>query len=309
MPHLCFLDNGFRWNNYVFSNIIPEIINIFYIKSFFSNRLKEKVMLSFISLAAATATNTKSLTLLERMAPPEDISENGHLIDWLFNYITGMNTFFFVLVCLGLFGFSYLYSSSRHKKPYYTYGNKKAHVLVVTLIGAGVFFGIDFNITRIANNDFTKVFVNFPKGSDVVKVQVMGQQWMWKMRYPGKDGVFNTADDVITNNDLRLPIGKKVVLQLISKDVIHSFYLPNVRRKVDAMPGRISRMWFKLNKTGVYDIACAEMCGTHHYLMKAKMTVYSQEEYNNWLEEAQTISLARNDVEDPNTFWGWPWRE
>ena len=266
-------------------------------------------MFSLFSLVTSIATNTKSYTFMERITTPEDISEHGHLIDWLFNYITWMNIFFFTLVCLGLFGFSYLYSQKRSARGYYTYGNKKIHIIVVTLIGAAVFFGVDLTITKISNDDFTNVFAKYPKGPDVMRVQVMGQQWMWKMRYPGKDNTFNTADDVVTNNDLRLPIGKKVVIQLISKDVIHSFFVPNARRKVDAMPGRISRLWFQLKKTGVFDIACAEMCGTHHYLMKAKLTVYTQEKFNQWLEEAQTLALAQNDVEDPDMFWGWPWKE
>jgi cytochrome c oxidase subunit 2 len=255
------------------------------------------------------ATATVNMSFWERIKPPVDISTNGHLIDWLFNYTTIMITFFFILVCAGLFGFSWLYSAKRNKKAYYTYGNKKIHVMVATLIGALVFFAVDMNITRIANNDFTKVFMNFPKGDDVIKIEIMAQQWMWNIRYAGKDGKFNTDDDILTTNDLRLPVGKKVVVQLISKDVIHSFFLPNIRRKVDAMPGRISRLWFELTKTGEYEIACAEMCGTHHYLMKGKLIVYSQEQYEQWLSSAHSIALAENDNQDADRYWGWQWQE
>src|SRR5690606_29453526 len=99
----------------------------------------------------------------EQISPPEDISTDGHLIDWLFNYVTYMNLFFFLLVCVGLFGFAFIYSAKRNKKPYYTYGNKKTHIFVATVIGAAVFFAIDFNITRIANNDYIGTFINFPK--------------------------------------------------------------------------------------------------------------------------------------------------
>jgi len=264
--------------------------------------------MGFLSLLTGpVAVGAKEMSLWERMLPPEDISGEGHLIDYLFNYTTGMNVFFFLLVCAGLFGFSYYYSSKRNPKAYYTYGNKKSHILVVTLIGSAVFFAVDFNLTRMANNDFVNVFMNFPKGDDVFKVEVMAQQWMWNIRYAGQDGEFNTADDIMTNNDLRLPVGRKVVVQLISKDVIHSFYLPNVRRKVDAMPGRISRIWFELKKTGKFEIACAEMCGTHHYLMKAHMTVLPENEFNQWMKQAQTIALAANDTENPETYWGWKW--
>src|SRR5690554_3090854 len=185
------------------------------------------MIFSSIFLAQPVAVTAPDMSFWERIKPPVDMSENGHLIDWLFMYTTWMNIFFFVLVCAGLFGFSYLYYYKRHPKPYYTYGNKKAHILVATAIGLSVFLAVDMNITRISNNDYLNVFASYPVESEeeILKVQVMGQQWAWNFRYAGADGVFNTEDDVITLNDLRLPVDKKIVFQVISKDVIHSFFL------------------------------------------------------------------------------------
>jgi cytochrome c oxidase subunit 2 len=239
---------------------------------------------------------------------PEDISTNGHLIDSLFDYTTTLNVFYFVLVCIGIFGFSYLYSRKRHPKPYYTYGNKKNHLIITGIIGAAVFLSIDLNITRMSNDDLIKTFWNFPKDEEnPIKVQVLAQQWMWNFRYAGADGVFNTADDVLTNHNLTIPVGRKVEFRVTSKDVIHSLYFPNARLKVDAIPGRITRMWFEATKPGVYDIACAEMCGTHHYLMKAQLTVLSQEDYDKWTNEAQQIAKNGNDIENLDNYWGWKW--
>jgi len=268
-----------------------------------------KVLFSFyLFLTAKLFAAEDGMSFIERISPPEDISENGHLIDWLFNYITIMDAIFFFFVCLGIFGFSYLYSAKRSKRGEYTYGNRKGQILVATAIGALVFFCIDLNITRIANNDYVGTFINWPKADeDVVKVQVLAQQWMWNVRYAGKDQTFNTEDDVVTTNDLRLPTGKKIVVQVLSKDVIHSFSLPNVRRKVDAIPGRITRIWFQLKKTGNYEIVCAEMCGTAHYKMRGEMTVYSPQEYQAWLDESQSIAVAENDPENADQFWGWKW--
>ncbi len=253
--------------------------------------------------------NAENLGFFEMLAPPEDISANGHLIDWLFNYTTSMNIFFFVLVCIGLFGFSYLYHNKRHPKPYYTYGNKKAHIIIATVVGIAVFLCIDLMITGFSNRDYTGVFINWPDESkeDVVRVQVLGQQWAWNFRQAGKDGVFNTQDDIVTLNDLRVPANKKVVFQILSKDVIHSLYFPNARRKTDAIPGRVTRMWIEFIKPGTYDIACAEMCGTYHYRMKAKLTVYEEEDFSHYLTEAQQISSAVNDPEDGQIYWGWKW--
>ena len=268
------------------------------------------------SLSAATT----KMGLWERMQPPEDISVHGHLIDDLFAYTSWLNLFFFLLVCVGLFGFSFLYHHKRHPRPYFTYGNKKPQILVATAIGILVFFTIDLNITRISNDDFLQVFANWEEVAkeveenkgDVVRVEVMAQQWMWAFRYPGRDDLFNTPDDLLTTNQLHIPTGKKIIVQLLSKDVIHSLYIPNVRLKVDAIPGRITRMWFETTKPGLYDIACAEMCGTFHYKMAAQMIVHSPQDYQAWSRRAQEVALAENGPENENvnasSFWGWKWQ-
>lgn len=246
---------------------------------------------------------------LQLSMPPKDISTNGHLIDSLWNYTTVLCIFYFVLVCIGLFGFSYLYSRKRNKTPYYTYGNKKQHILLTAIIGAAVFLTIDLNITRISNNDLLEQFWKWPdpKTEKVLRVEVMAQQWMWSFRYAGPDGEFNTGDDVITNNDLRVPINTKVLFHLTAKDVIHSFFVPSVRLKVDTIPGRITRVWWEVKEPGEYDIACAEMCGTNHYLMKARLTVYTEEDFARWLGTSEQIAMSTNDPADKNLAWGWSW--
>jgi cytochrome c oxidase subunit 2 len=73
------------------------------------------------------------------------------------------------------------------------------------------------------------------------------------------------------------------------------------------MPGRISRMWYELTKTGLYDIACAEMCGTYHYRMQAKLTVYTQTEYDAWLNEMQERADFTTEKDKADLYWGWKW--
>ncbi len=245
----------------------------------------------------------------ERSMPPQNISSNGHLIDGLWNYTTALCIFYFILVCIGLFGFSFLYSRKRNKTPYYTYGNKKQHIIVTAIIGAAVFLTIDLNIARIASNDLIDSFWKYPdpKTEKVIRVEVMAQQWLWSFRYAGPDGEFATADDIVTNNDLRIPVNTKILFHLTSKDVIHSFWVPNVRVKVDTIPGRITRVWWDATVPGVYDIVCAEMCGTHHYRMKAQLTVYTEEEFNQWLKSSNEIASNTNDPDDKSLAWGWKW--
>lgn len=248
------------------------------------------------------------MSFWERIKPPVDISSNGHLIEWLFNYTTYVNLFWFALVCIGLFGFSFLYSAKRHKTAFYTHGNEKKHLLITAFIGLGVFLSVDMVITKISARDIKDSFWNFPENDpEVIKVQVLAQQWAWNFRHAGKDGEFNTADDVVELNHLVVPVGKKVMLQMTSKDVIHAFYLVYARIKADVIPGRYSKLWFDTNRTGDYEIACAEMCGTHHYLMKANLTVLDADNYQRWLNETQERALATNDTENMDLRWGWKW--
>jgi cytochrome c oxidase subunit 2 len=262
----------------------------------------------YMKFFVTSANAAGEMGFWESVKPPLDISTNGHLIDSLFILTTKLIIFFFVLVCIGIFGFSYLYSKKKHPKALYDHGTSRKQIGIVAFIGALVFIMVDMQITTISNNDYVKVFLNYPKESDdIVRVQVLGQQWAWNFRYAGKDQIFNTEDDIVTLNDLRLPINKKVIFQITSKDVIHALYFPNARIKVDAMPGRISRMWYELTTPGLYDIACAEMCGTFHYRMKAKLTVYTQEEYNNWQTEMQERAIHVNEKENVDNYWGWKW--
>lgn len=252
--------------------------------------------------------HANEMGLWERIKPPVDISTNGHLIDTLFNLTTMLILFFFVLVCIGIFGFSYLYRKSKHPVALYVHGTSRKHIAIVAAIGAMVFIMVDMKITGISNRDYMESFAKWPKeDADVVRVEVLGQQWAWNFRYAGKDGIFNTEDDIVTLNDLRLPTGKKIVFQVTAKDVIHSFSLPNTRVKTDAMPGRISKIWTELTKTGLYDVVCAQICGTFHYRMQAKMTVYSPEEFEKWQDEMSERTKYVMEKDSADLYWGWKW--
>ncbi len=139
-----------------------------------------------------------------------------------------------------------------------------------------------------------------PPPADALRVEVTGQQFAWNVRYPGKDGVFgrtdprlitvdnplgiddrdpHSADDIFLVNQLYLPVGQPVHLWIRSKDVIHSFFLPNFRVKQDAVPGMTIDIWFTPTKTGTYELACAEHCGLGHYRMRGFVFVQTPEEF------------------------------
>jgi cytochrome c oxidase subunit II len=120
--------------------------------------------------------------------------------------------------------------------------------------------------------------------NDALEIHVVGKQWMWKIQHP---------DGRREINELHLPVGRAVVLLMISQDVIHSFYVPAFRTKQDVLPGRYSRSWFVPTKTGVYHLFCAEYCGTEHSRMVGMVHVLEPAAYAGWLaQEAEPKSVV-----------------
>jgi cytochrome c oxidase subunit II len=116
--------------------------------------------------------------------------------------------------------------------------------------------------------------------------EITGRQFQWVMRYPGPDGKLNTQDDLFTVNDLHFVKNRTALIYLKSSDVIHSFFLPHMRIKQDAVPGLTIPVWFDADTAGKYDLACAELCGWGHYKMRGSVTVHeTADEFQKWLDE------------------------
>ena len=171
---------------------------------------------------------------------------------------------------------------------------------------------------------------------DTVQVRVIAQQFAWNCHYPGEDGKFGPtkpelvdeetnpvgidrsspagADDIVTINQLHLPVNKMAMIYLTSKDVIHSFALPEMRVKQDAIPGMSVPVFFTPTKTSNefleeikgspregkgYEIACAQLCGNSHYRMRGFLTVDTDEEFEAFLaEEAEYLEDEEDDDDD-----------
>ncbi|MVA95972.1 cytochrome c oxidase subunit II [Nitratireductor sp. CAU 1489] len=153
-------------------------------------------------------------------------------------------------------------------------------------------------------------FVTVP--DDAVEVEVVGQQWQWSYRLPGADGRLGTSnsrlisfenplgvnpddpngqDDVVVEaGDLHLPIGKPVKMLLRSIDVLHDFYVPEFRAKMDMVPGTITYFWFTPTRTGTFEVLCAELCGTGHGYMRGIVMVDTEEDYRAWLQDQSTFA-------------------
>ena len=91
--------------------------------------------------------------------------------------------------------------------------------------------------------------------------RVSGKQFNWDMTYPGPDNELGTDDDLKLENELHVPVNAVVHIRLTSEDVIHSFFVPQLRLKQDSLPNRFINVWFEATKAGRYEIPCAELCG------------------------------------------------
>jgi cytochrome c oxidase subunit 2 len=126
-----------------------------------------------------------------------------------------------------------------------------------------------------------------------VVVQVTGKQFNWEMRYPGPDGEFDTPadsaagtlDDYQIDNIMHVPVNTVVRVVLKSKDVIHSFFVPQLRLKQDSVPGHTITAWFEATQPGTYEIPCAELCGFGHSGMLGLLYVDTPEDYEKWKNE------------------------
>ena len=224
---------------------------------------------------------------------PTDVSTFGGGVDhvfWLIFWIVGS----WFVVAEGVL----LYSVIRHRKSagasaMYLRGST-ARQLAWVLIPALVVLCLDLGIDRAGASAWDRI-KDAPPGGDVI-VRITAKQFNWNFTYPGPDGKFGTADDVTSENDLHVPVGKVVRFELRSEDVIHSFFVPDMRLKQDVVPGRTIPGWFEATRAGTYEIACSELCGFGHYSMHGNVIVQTPAKYASWVRETWPTRTAANDA-------------
>ena len=259
-------------------------------------------------------------------------SEMGHLGDELNGYVHilmfllmfGWGIFF--IYCLIRFN-----SKTDPKASYHGVTNHYSSYVEFGIVAVEAILLIGFAIPGYSQVKYDSDIIGVSNKDDL-KVRIIAQQFAWNIHYPGEDGIFgNTrielvneetnpigldrtghgADDITTINQLHLPVNKLAKLYISSKDVIHGFALPEMRVKQDAIPGMQVPVYFTPTMTteeflseikgspreGMgYEIACAQLCGNSHYRMKGYMTIHSEEDYVNWLnEEAEYLDSEGED--------------
>jgi cytochrome c oxidase subunit II len=204
-------------------------------------------------------------------------------------------------VILGLFAWQYRSRGSATPQAHYTHGNNRLEIIwtVLTFI---LFVGLNFMSSSIWASERFR-----PAASDAVQVEVTGMQFQWYFRYPGPDGKFGATkpelqdasaggegaigldpsdpaskDDFVTGT-MYVPVNREVEVILRAEDVIHSFFVPAMRFKQDAVPGLAIHVHFTPIATGDYEIACSQLCGLGHYKMHGTLRVVSQQDFDKWV--------------------------
>jgi cytochrome c oxidase subunit 2 len=218
---------------------------------------------------------------------PKDVSVHGKDIDSLFYFILALTGVVFIATELLLFWFIWKYDAANRGTGRATY-IQGSHTLEVvwTIIPAVVLLFLAI----YQMNAWADVKMRRPVIPPTV--EVVARQFEWRLRYPGRDGELGTPDDLHLVNDLHLPVDEDVLIQLKSMDVLHSFFLPNLRIKQDAVPGMKIPVWFKGTATGQFDLVCAELCGWGHYKMKGRLTLESRRDFDAWLERQYAAQEA-----------------
>src|SRR3954471_16659005 len=226
---------------------------------------------------------------------PHDASVNGHLVDGIFRYLfVATGACFVVMVAVLLI--AVIFHRSGRGPARYTHGKNQVSYVLTALMALSIFLGVDVVAMRRSAVDLRQHFWRFPEGDPTaLRVEVTAQQWAWTFRYAGADGRFDTSDDIVTLNELHVPVATPIYLKLRSKDVVHSFYLPNFRTKIDAVPGSTTRLWFEATQLGRFEIGCAQHCGAGHYLMRGELYSETPEAYARWVKRAAEDARLRFD--------------
>lgn len=301
----------------IFVAIIGKILKVYEIsremqgqKSKFDSRRINGVLLGLTLLIGIYGVYW-SYSVQGPMSIHESASVHGLDIDFMFNITLILTTIVFILTHIALFGFSFKYRGSENRKAYfYPHNNSLERIwtiipaIVLTVLVLLGFFTWR-NITNVSPEDQKKA----------INIEVTGEQFKWSLRYAGADNQIGTRNYKLTTptnglgidfkdqkswddklvSEIVIPVNKPVRFTIGSKDVLHSFYLPDFRVQMNAVPGMPTYFQFTPRLTTAqvreernnpeydYVLLCAKICGAGHYNMQAKVTVVSEAEYATWL--------------------------
>ncbi len=239
---------------------------------------------------------------------PESLGANAPVVDGLFRLVHWICAVFFVGIGLTIATFIWLFASPKRKRAVHIHSNTQLEILWSVVPGLILVFIAVHQLQTWSSEKLERPMVEVD-GRTVPRpaiVRVVAKQFGWEFYYAGRDGVFDTVDDFFVENLMLVPDDEPVVIQLHSRDVIHSFFVPQLRLKQDIVPGMRQIAWFKPIRAATMSILCAELCGWGHYRMNALLKVVPRAEYDAWIriqqdrfdppELATSLELSRNRV-------------
>lgn len=310
----------------IFVAIIGKILKVYEISreiqgktSSFDNKRIHGVLL-FIFLFVGLYGVYWSYTVHGPMSVHESASVHGLDIDFMFNITLTLTTIVFILTHIALFGFSFKYRGSENRKAYfYPHNNSLERIwTIVPAIALTILVLLGFFTWRGITN------VSAEEQKAAINIEVVGEQFKWTLRYAGADNEIGRRNYKLTTptnglgidfkdqkswddklvSEIVIPVGKAARFTIGSKDVLHSFYLPDFRVQMNAVPGMPTYFQFTPRLTTAqmrekrndpkydYVLLCAKICGAGHYNMQTKVTVVTQAEYDAWIAKQ---SLYYND--------------
>ncbi len=312
---------------------------------YWNSRLGVAFMVIFLAATILSALYYKNWML--GFGPHQAASEHGSSVDMMFAITLFFTGIVFVITHIALFWFAYKYRYNPNRKAIFNAHDNRLEIvwtivpaIVMTIL---VVYGLDA---------WNKVMADVGPDEDFIEIEATGMQFAWLLRYPGEDGELGARDyrritgtnplgqiwtdeanlDDFQPTDIVLPVDKKVRVRITARDVLHNFFLPHFRVKMDAVPGMPTYFVFTPTKTTEeyreelkkyseyrapadpddpegpekwevfdYELACAELCGNGHFSMRKTVRIVSEEEYESWLDQQSSyyLSSIRNSDDDP----------
>jgi cytochrome c oxidase subunit 2 len=245
-------------------------------------------------------------------------SEHGGLVDHMLGFVH----WFMLVLFVGWSCFlAYVFWRFRAKKhPKADYHGVRSHAS--THVEIGVVIVETILLLGFAFPLWSRQADEYPTSPDTIKMRALGEKFLWNFQYPGDDLMIsswdprkidkdnqtgrdpsdpNGKDDFVNPGTMKLPVGRPVIVDVASKDVIHNLALVPMRAAQDATPGVKSHMWFKPVKMGTWDIICGQLCGPGHAQMKANLEVVDAKEFDDWSKEQSANAAKKNATPAPAT--------
>ncbi len=245
------------------------------------------------------------------MGQTPNASEHGGLVDHMLGFVH----WFMLVLLIGwsaylVIAFWRFRNTKTKKADYHGFrGHATTHIEIgVAIVEAILLLGFAFPL-------WARQADEYPTSPDTIRLRALGEKFLWNFQYPGTDMMLSTwhlsyidnatnttgkdlhdpngKDDFVNPGTMKLPVGRPVIVDVATKDVIHNLALVPMRAAQDATPGVKSHMWFKPTKTGTWDIICGQLCGPGHAQMKANLEVVEGKEYDDWAKEQSAAALKK----------------